>query len=320
MKKRLLALAVFTSVIAGASYAQQDKALTHFMYDKMSVNPGETGIYQGFCATSIYRNQWDKINGAPNTGILNLEGNLERWFPVGAGISFYHDQIGFTRQTNVMLNLSYHLELPGVGVLGAGAGFGLQNIGMTPDWVPPQTTADNTLPTGYAASAFDANFGLYLKGDLGYYVGLSSTHLPTPELNSTDLLPVTYSTARHYYAMGGYTYALNPESNIEGNVLMRTDLVKFSADINARYIWRNQMYGGLTFRTSDAVAIMLGAQPLKIMSNDRSPLDNLVVGYSYDVSIHKLSSVSRGSHEILLKYCYYLPPVPLEKSIHPRWL
>lgn len=320
MMKKLLVLTAFTSVLSGAAWGQQDMALTHFIYNKMGVNPGETGIDQGFCATSIYRNQWDKVNGAPNSGLLNVEGNLSRWFPVGAGISFYHDEIGFTRQNNVMLNLSYHLDLSGIGTLGAGIGLGLQNISMDPTWAPPSTLNDPTLPSSYGASSFDMNFGLYLKGDLGYYVGLSSTHLPEPALSSGTATPVTYNTARHYNIMGGYKYQLNADGDVEGNLMIRTDLVKVTADINARYIWRNQAYGGLTFRNADMVGIMLGAQPLKIMANDRSPLDNLVIGYSYDVSLNKLSSVARGSHEILLKYCYYLPPVPKETTIHPRWL
>jgi hypothetical protein len=91
---------------------------------------------------------------------------------------------------------------------------------------------------------------------------------------------------------------------------MRTDLVKFSADINARYIWNNIAYGGLTYRISDAIGIMVGWNPIK----------NLTVGYSYDVTINKLSNVSKGSHEILLKYCYKLPPIPIATSKHPRWL
>ena len=86
--------------------AQQDKLLTHFIYDKMSLNPGKTGIdmYNSICATSLYRNQWDKVNGAPNSFLFNGEANLDRVFHGGAGISFYHDAIGEMRQNNLLLN------------------------------------------------------------------------------------------------------------------------------------------------------------------------------------------------------------------------
>jgi hypothetical protein len=80
--------------------------------------------------------------------------------------------------------------------------------------------------------------------------------------------------------------------------------------LNAKYILSKIGYAGLTYRTSDAIAIMLGL----IL------LTNLTIGYSYDITLSKLSSVSRGSHEVLLKYCYYLPTPPVTVSRNPRWL
>ena len=72
-------------------------------------------------------------------------------------------------------------------------------------------------------------------------------------------------------------------------------------------MWRGIAYGGLTYRNVDAVGVMLGWMPIQ----------NLSIGYSYDVTTNKLASVSRGSHEILLKFCFYLPPPPITKSNHP---
>jgi hypothetical protein len=102
---------------------------------------------------------------------------------------------------------------------------------------------------------------------------------------------------------------------IDAQVLMRTDMVKFSADINARYIYdfgnSKQGYGGLTIRTTDAVAFMFGY----------TPMENLTVGYSYDLTLfNKLANISRGSHEILVKYCYVIPEIPIGSTRHPRWL
>ena len=101
--KNLLTL-LFVGAIS-STFAQQDKLLTHWMYDKMSLNPGETGLDDGVCGTMIYRNQWDKVSGAPNSFVFNVEANLENLLPIpgGLGMSFYHDAIGFVRQNNVTL-------------------------------------------------------------------------------------------------------------------------------------------------------------------------------------------------------------------------
>jgi type IX secretion system PorP/SprF family membrane protein len=310
MKKTILASAILLALGAN-SYAQQDKLITHFIYDKMSLNPGSTGLDDGICGTMIYRNQWDKVNGAPNSAVFNVEANMNRYFPGGLGISFFHDAIGFSRQNNLLLNYSFPLEIQGAGTLGMGIGVGIVNFGMNPDWVPPTTNPDNSLPTGFAATNLDLNFGLYFKGLNDYYVGLSSTHLNESLLKQTvGVIDQKYQTARHYYLMGGKKFRNIGNGDVDVQMLMRTDLVKFSADINARYIWRDIAYGGLTYRTSDAVAVMLGFVPIT----------NFTVGYSYDITINKLSSVSRGSHEVLMKYCYHIPPPPITKSKHPRWL
>ena len=298
--------------------AQQDKLITHFIYDKMSLNPGKTGmgLSNAICASSIYRNQWDKVNGAPNSAVLNIEADLSRFFPGGIGIALYHDAIGFARQNNLALNYSYPLTIGNIGTLGLGVGVGIINYGMNPEWVPPTTNPDNSLPTSFAATNLDVNFGAYFNGK-DFYVGLSSTHLTQSLLKQQDQagFDQTYQTARHYYLMGGKKFADILGGTIDAQVLMRTDLVKFSADINARYIYdfgnSKLGYAGMTVRTTDAIAFMFGY----------TPIENLTVGYSYDLTLfNKLSNISRGSHEILVKYCYNLPEPPKSNARHPRWL
>jgi type IX secretion system PorP/SprF family membrane protein len=316
MKLRISLLGLSFAALMGSSLAQQDKLLTHFMYDKMSVNPGETGIDEGICATSIYRNQWDKVNGAPNSAVLNIAANMNRFFPGGVGLSFYHDAIGFSRQNNLLLNYSYPISLGNVGTLGAGIGAGIISYSMNPNWIPPQTMNDPSLPgTDFSAISLDLNFGLFLKGN-NYYAGVSSTHLSESELlgASSGIGTVGYNTARHYYIMGGYKMNNIGPGNLDFNLMARTDLVKYSVDINTRYFIKREGselgYAGLTYRTSDALGILLGYNAFK----------NFTVGYSYDLTLNKLSSISRGSHEMFVKYCYYLPIPPKTYSTHPRWL
>ena len=318
LKKNYLAL--FAMLFCMKIVAQQDKLITHFIYDKMSINPGKTGVdmYNSICATSIYRNQWDKVNGAPNSAILNIEANLSKFFPGGVGLAFYHDAIGFARQNNLLLNYSYPISIGNNGTLGIGVGVGIINYGMNPDWVPPSTLNDPDLPLGFAATNLDANFGLYYSGK-DFNVGFSTTHLSETLLKQSvtfngATLDQNYQTARHYYLMGGKTFRKTLGGDIDAQVLLRTDLVKFSADINARYIYSlegdKQIYGGMTVRTSDAFAIMVGY----------TPISNLTIGYSYDLTLNKLANISRGSHEMVVKYCMFLKDKPVPSARHPRWL
>jgi len=314
--KNTLILLIFSSVFS-PFFAQQDKVITNFMYDKMSINPGKTGVdmYNSICATSIYRNQWDKVNGAPNSAVLNIEANLTRFFKGGVGLAFYHDAIGFSRQNNLLLNYSYPIKISNIGVLGLGLGIGIINYGIDPTWVPPSNIPDPSLPVGFAATNLDANFGAYFQGK-DFYAGLSSTHLSESLLEKSVAgagLDQNYQTARHYYLMGGKTFNDVLNGKIDAQILLRTDLIKYSFDINTRYFFtinNNELYGGLTYRNSDAIGVLLGF----------SPIDKFTVGYSYDITVNKLVSVSRGSHEIVLKYCYSIKSPKLTISRNPRFL
>ena len=312
--KNILLILTFT-IISLRLFSQQDKLITNFMFDKMSINPGKTGIdmYNSICATSIYRNQWDKVNGAPNSALLNVESNFSRSFRGGVGLAFYHDAIGFSRQNNLLLNYSYPIKILNIGVLGLGIGLGIMNYGIDPTWVPPSSSTDPSLPLGFAATNLDANFGAYFHGK-DFYAGLSSTHLSESILQKkVDGLDQNYQTKRHYYLMGGKTFDNVLSGKIDAQLLMRSDLVKFSFDINARYFFAvndNEIYGGLTYRNSDAIGILLGY----------SPIQKFTIGYSYDITINKLVSVSKGSHEIVLRYCYKIKaPKPII-SRNPRFL
>jgi type IX secretion system PorP/SprF family membrane protein len=309
MRRILLVLSVLTIAFVSSVNAQQNKILTHFIFDKMSINPGASGVGMddGFCGTAIYRNQWDRVNGAPNSALLNIEGNLSRYKVHGFGLSFYHDAIGFARQNNVTLNYSYHLNV-GNGLLGIGAGLGLVSYGMNPTWVTPDgIPQDNSLPQGVTEANFDANFGLYYKSYDGWYAGISATHLPASQLEQLN-----FETARHYFAMGGYRYrdAFGVTNfDLDFNALMRTELVKYSADLNVRAIFNNKIWGGFTYRTFDAIGLMAGID-----------LNGILLGYSYDITTNQLADVSWGSHEIFVRYCHFLPPPPVTKSRNPRYL
>lgn len=318
MHKQILVLSSFVLTFVASTVAQQDPAQTHFIYNKMMFNPGSTGLDEGFCGTLGYRNQWDRLDGAPNTTFLNIEGNMNRWFPGGLGINFCNDAIGFNRHNNLMLNYSYPLQLPAGNELGIGVGLGMMMFGMNPTWVAPQTLLDNSLPVGFSSTGLNINFGLYFKSPMGFYAGLSGTHLNAPTVTvkdaGTGLLQTPFRYARHFYLMGGYKKSIG-DNAIDAQMMLRTDVVKTSVDLNARFFYRQMGYAGLTYRTSDvAVAVMLGYN----VFHDNT--HNFVVGYSYDLTLGKLASVSKGSHELVLKYCRYLPIPPVAVSRHVRWL
>jgi type IX secretion system PorP/SprF family membrane protein len=338
MKRLVLISLSFLAV--NMSIAQSDKQLTNYMFDNMSFNPATTG-FKGYCATAIYRGQWDKVENAPNTMLINVQGSLPN-INSGIGISFMNDVIGLGVEKEITLNYSYHLYVPNKGHLSAGLGLGIESIGFDPKWNGPtsgtNSSLDATLPLGASGTGLDVNFGLHWKGN-NYYVGLSATHLTQPKLAN-----VNFTKARHYYVMGGYditnavnfAYFLPAGMKITPSVLYKTDAVNGILDFN---VMMNQwmsgssnnkgFYAGLTYRHTDAFAIQLGLQ-MKLYSTSssinggtdsgmrgqvgrKSAPDVLKVGYSYDVMTGPLNQYGFGSHELVVNYCVFAPAAAVHR-------
>lgn len=306
MIKNLLYCLLCVFVVQSIS-AQQDIMMTHFMFDKLRVNPAVSGIDEGISSSMIYRNQWDKVSGAPNTAIFNVEMNLNKYAVGGAGLSFYHDAIGPIRQDRLMLNYSYPFQIGEAGILNAGVGVGMLNFGLDPNWIPPTSSTDATLPVASSGTNLDGNFGVFYKSFRGYYVGLSSAHLNKPSIHTSN-----YTYERHYFFNAGHKFVniLGPRRDLEVQLLAMSDLIKHVGDINVRYTHANLFYAGLTARTTNTYCMMAGFYPLK----------NITLGYSFDLNANSILAASNGTHEIVIRYRYIAPIPPSEKSKHPRWL
>ena len=191
--------------------AQQDPQYTQWMYDKLSFNhtPGlrvMNALVPAATPSLLYRDQWDGPNRDPKTALLNYNGNFGNAFGsgnLGAGVTFYSDNLGQERNSLIRINAAYHIPLSGGNILSAGIGLGQFSKTLGNDWIAIDDPANDPLIPNEesTASAFDANLGVYFTRPGEYYVGLSATHLSHAELENLSI-----TVNRHYYFMGGYNY------------------------------------------------------------------------------------------------------------------
>jgi type IX secretion system PorP/SprF family membrane protein len=310
MRKVLLSVGLI--VCSAAVFGQQDPQFTHFMFDRLSINPAVAGTNEAICATTIYRNQWNGFAGQPNTFLLNVQAPIN---PIhgGLGITFFNDQIGFERNNIARLSYSYHLGL-GPGTLGIGAAAGMVSKSINdPAWITPDGTPytdDGAIPgNGEKQSVVDFSFGVFYKTN-NLYMGLSSTHLSESEVTAVNI-----SMARHYYVIAGYDYAINGgQFTIRPSVFAKSDAASTQIDLNCNVLYNNMVWLGVSYRMQDAIAPMVGYQ--KELGKGM-----LKIGYSYDVTTSEISNYSSGSHEIMLNYCFNIDPPPvIQKSKNVRFL
>ena len=304
MKKTRIAL--FAILCTSALWAQQDVQFTQFANNKIFYNPGVTGAGDAICLSAAHRSQWVGFDNAPTT--QNFSANIPlNFLHGGLALNFTNDMIGYFQDITVGVGYGYQMDLLG-GTLGLGLRADFRNKNVTSGvWAPPQTMNDPSLVAlGSTSMATDLSFGAYYQQET-WYAGLSSTRL----LETKDILNATGGSAnaqirgqRHYYFMGGYNLDLGNGVVLQPAAMVKTDLVTTQLDINAAATYNNQIWGGVTYRVYDALAIMAGYQITK----------DLRATYSYDLTTSSLANSSSGSHEIMMSYCFTIEIPPKEKG------
>lgn len=271
--------------IISISFAQQDPLLTNYWNNLSFINPAATGLFYKHQAAVNYRNQWDKVNGAPNTLIAGYNAKIDK-IHGGIGLNYQYETIGFSQVHRLDVNYGYHFNLGNNRIISAGISAGVQRFGVDADWIPPVTGPDPLLPTNYTQYSLLSNIGLVYKGN-ELSMGISSTQFLSVEIKS-----VNYTPARHYNVFAAYDLLVGKKFVLKPQILVRTDLVRISADYNLIAKYNNRYWAGVFYRTSDAIGFSAGWD---IKEKYR-------VGYSYDFTISKLSGISQGSHEIVLGF------------------
>jgi len=314
MKKVLIAAMLFAGSWA---FAQQDVQFSQYMFNRILYNPAVAGSSGSICANALMRSQWVGF-GDGNPQSLNVNVHMPvRFLGGGLGLSIMSDELGFQYTRDFRLSYSYHLDL-GSGQLGIGISGGLSNVGLQVDqWIDPAGGSGGLDPSIPAVSQNeivpDLGFGLYYWNDQ-FWAGASVSHLVPFSADYANNFGNTlkFDQSRHIFVNAGYRWEMSPNWELRPSMLVKSDLASFQLDINGVAYYNNKFYGGLSYRIEDAVAVLLGM----------NVMENLTVGYSYDVTTSQLNVRSNGSHEVMLKYCFEIevPPRTPQKYRNVRFL
>ena len=300
-------------MVGSVGYAQQDPQYTQYMFDRLSINPAVAGSSGNICATALLRQQWTGFDGAPKTGLVNLQGALPK-INSGIGLSVYFDKLGQEKSTIARVHYAYHLKVGSQSTLSAGVYAGFAGRALDGNWIAIDPVADDAaIPTnGGSDGGFDLGAGLYYRSP-ELWIGISSTQLPETELKN-----VSIKNKRHYYVQAGYDWAIGGDKKyvLQPSVLLKSDASSTQLDIGALFLYDNMLWAGVGYRTEDAIAPMIGYQH-QFPKGDSM----LRIGYSYDVTTSALKNHSSGSHEVMLSYCFKIvKPEVFEIYHHPRFL
>jgi type IX secretion system PorP/SprF family membrane protein len=272
----------------GNAIGQQEPAITQFWSTYASTNPATTGLFYKHAANAHYRNQWDGVNGAPNTLNLNYAMRLDA-IRSGVGIAYRHDAIGFNRQHKFLVNYAYHLKLKET-VLSFGAAGGIEFFRIKNDFfIPPTTINDPSLPSSNSKDAtFTSNIGIAFHSKV-LNAGISCTQLNAPKFL---LSGSTYSAARHYWFFLEHHHEFTDDLSIQPRIQIVTDGVKNTYMASLMAVLYKNWWFGANYSVDQYIGGMLGYD---FFGRYR-------IGYGYDYTTNKLSNASKGTHEIVLSY------------------
>jgi type IX secretion system PorP/SprF family membrane protein len=282
-----------------AALGQQDPQYTNNMFYKLGVNPGFAGSADAIRGIMLNRYQWSGFKGAPKTMAFSADARVNiAGRPSGIGLNIINDELG--PEKNVWVNFVYAYRKPlKFGNLGVGINLGVFNKAIKGEWEVPDDDlgiyitpeSDPAVTQGEVSQvALDAGLGLYLEGNK-YYLGASVTHVNQAAIRFSDMA-VTY-LARHYYLTGGYNIKLpDPLFELRPSFLLKSDLAGWQVDLNANVVYNDRLWGGLSYRIQDAVALLFGTELF----------NGLTFGYSFDLVTSAIGRYGYGSHEIFLSY------------------
>ena len=299
MKIRILFIFLFISVVLLplSGFAQQDPQFTQYMLNMLYYNPAYAGIPGATNFTAIHRSQWLGYTstfdgaGAPNTQVISANASL---FKLNSGIGFHivNDNLGVLNNLEAQASYAYHIGIKNAKLsIGVRVGFYSQTMDFDKyRYIDP---GDPLIGHGQESQIRpDLAAGIYYRAQK-YYAGLSVNHIIQSNFNFGNT-SLRNALKTHMYFTAGYAYDLNYDIVLKPSVLLKSDLNTYSFELSLLAVLREKLWGGLSYRQSDAMIAIIGYSFMKE--------GNLKVGYGFDYIVNAQEAKQPTSHEFLLSY------------------
>lgn len=331
---RRLLLVMGIVLVLGQTAFSQDLHFSQFFEAPLLRNPSLAGIFSGdYRIQGVYRNQWNSITNAYQTGSFNGEYKM----PIGSGNDFIttglqilYDQAGTVglTTTEVFPALNYHKSLSDQKTMYLSLGFmgGIVEKTIDRSKVTTNNQFDGTvfnpaIPDGETfptpnINYFDASVGMTFNESFGQdqknslFVGAALHHLNRPKnsfyQDASELDPKFVFSGGVKLTINDYSYfSIQADHSLQGGSAETIGGVMYSYKLGDDPVNTPYTLGlGGYIRLGDALipVIKLEANPIAI-------------AISYDVNISQLATVSQGhgGYELSISYIGFLDRINSSK-------
>ena len=302
LKRVVLLIIVSVSLGCSNNLFAQDPEFTQFYANPLYLNPAMAGTANcpRFCLN--YRNQWPAISGTYVTYSASYDQHFDA-LKGGLGLLVYDDRAGQGTLTTFNASGMYSYLLNVNRKFSLRFGLEASYFEKSIDW-SKLTFGDmidermgfvyNTreIPGKSKVSYADFSAGVfgYTKR---FYFGFAANHLTQPNEGfiGTSQLPMKLT------GPVGALFQIGDKRNevtVSPNVLYQQQGTFQQLNLGL-YATKGSIVGGLWYRNQDAFIALIGFQQ-----------PHFKVGYSYDITVSKLTNATAGSHEIscsLILHC-----------------
>jgi len=273
--------------------------LTQYFLDGLIYNPAYAGSKDALSTNIFGRQQWLGFTDAANNNITPLSVVFGMHAPLysinsGVGLNVVYDKLGFEKNIGLKLNYAYKFLMNNEkGRMGIGLGISLLNKTIDFNQLIVEQPGDPLLKVNQSESAMAPNvdLGIYYQYGTTFDIGISGTNLMESTIKIGN---VNYTQKRNLYLSSSYQITLMDSREplyLIPSVLVKSNFINAQVDINARVEYNNFLWGGISYRYQDAVALMAGVN-----------LNGFLIGASYDITAGSLSGSSKGSVELFVGY------------------
>ncbi len=312
LRKILTIIALALSL--GLAYSQQVPMYSQYIMNGFLVNPSFAGR-DGYTSVNLtVREQWVGMKGAPGTFAASFQTRIlrnsyiskstsvkkkltkpTRGGKVGLGGYIFNDDNGAMRRTGIQAAYAYHIPMGNKGGYPNDLAFGLSisayQFAVNTEGVVYD--AGDPLLNTYDRSVFipDFNFGASFTS-AKYYAGFAMTNILRGSLLFADTSNQRTELG-NFFLTGGMRFPLTNDWVFEPSAFIKASDMMFKSiqlDLTSRFFYKEDYWAGLSFRTNDAIILLLGLK-----------YDRFYLAYASDFTITDIrKATTLGTHEITL--------------------
>src|SRR5674476_1543929 len=270
---------------------------SQYLQNGLLINPAYAGSRSALSAFLSYRMQWMGIPDAPVFQSVSLNTPLKNE-KVGLGIMAQFMKFGFTKSQSIYASYAYHIKLEkGKLSFGLKGGFDRSNT-IYPSDRFLTVSGDKVFVNDSPYFLPNVGAGVYYFSEK-LFAGFSVPSFLSYRKNASSGSVEAYHSFGNYdliFSAGGLitfsqAFKFKPSVLIDYSLEKTKKLTQL--DLNGNFILGDLIWVGGSWRTSEQVAVGI----LQVQLNPQ-----LMIGFSYDYPVGRMSTFSKGSSEFILRY------------------